>query len=109
MRRQIVRKLGHMASPVRNMDRRGEGDRVARDRSNLLVFGSGSIRPGEPLTRTAGCIRELIGRKVVAAEVRIVLLPDHPPVLGGPNLPATLWVDLPPGAGSFVQQHDLAC
>ena len=74
-----------------------------------LYLGSGSIQPGEPLTSTAGCIRELVGREVVAAEDRIVLLPDHPPVLGGPNLPATLWVGLPTGAGSLVQQHDLAC
>ena len=37
-----------------------------------------------------------------------MLLPDHAPIGGGPDLSTTLWIGLPVGGGSFVQQHDLA-
>lgn len=53
--------------------------------------------------------RKSVSREVVdVPECRVVLLPDHPPVGGGPNLPAAQRVGPPASVGRFVQQDDLA-
>ena len=101
-------KLGRVALPVRNVDRRGERDRRPRDGGDLLDFGGGAIQPREPGAGGARRGRKRVGGEVIhIRDCRFVLLPNDAPVRRCPDLSAALRVRLPIGARGFVQQHHL--
>src|SRR5262249_2219793 len=105
----VAGDLGSVTGPIGDVDRRGERDSGSRDRRDLLALGGRSVRPRGP-----GPTRVRRRRKVGSCEVvdvpecRVVLLPHHPQVRGGPNLAATQWASPPTGAGGLVEQDDLA-
>src|SRR5262249_31924308 len=93
---------------VGDVDGRGEGDGGPGYGGNLFDFGGGAVQPGKPGPRCAGRCRKRLGRKVIhVRDCRVVLLPDHSPVGGSPNLSTTLWVGPPAGTGRLVEQDDL--
>ena len=107
LRGSAVIELRLMADPVGDRDRRVEGDRVAGDRRYLLDLVGRPVAVGKPAPGAGRGVRVSGRGKIVVTLRRVVLLPDHPEVGRGPDLPAPLRVGLPGRARSLIQQDNL--